>query len=70
VINVTDGTDVDVRLAALKGSGVCSGRVNEQCLAPGTEGVVDGVGGTLAQNARGGEEGSSERHSEQTPAHE
>ena len=72
VIDVTDGSDVDVRLGALKGSGVASGRVDELCLAPGTESRLDGVGGLLAQSARGAEESPSERHSvdERTPARE
>ena len=71
VINVTDGSDVDVRLGALKGSGVAPGGVDELCLAPGTESRLDGVGGLLAQSARGAEESPSERHDvEQTPARE
>ena len=72
VIDVTDGSNVDVRLGALKGSGVAPGRVDELCLAPGTESRLDGVGGLLAQSARGAEESPSERHdaAEQTPARE
>lgn len=72
VIDVTDGSDVDVRLGTLKGSGVAPGRVDELCLAPGTESRLDGVGGLLAQSARGAEESPSERHdaAEQTPARE
>lgn len=67
VIDVADGTDVDVRLAALKGSGVTSGGVDELCLAPGTQSRLDGVGGLLAQSARGAKKSPSERHCEQTP---
>jgi hypothetical protein len=71
VIDVTDGSDVDVRLGALEGSGVAPGRVDELCLAPGTQSRLDGVGGLLAQSARGAEESPSERHDvEQTPARE
>lgn len=71
VIDVTDGSNVDVRLGALKGSGVAPGRVDELCLAPGTESRLDGVGGLLAQSARGAEESPSERHdAEQTAARE
>jgi hypothetical protein len=71
VIDVTDGSDVDVRLGALEGSGVAPGGVDELCLAPGTESRLDGVGGLLAQSARGAEESPSERHdAEQTPARE
>ena len=67
VIDVTDGSNVDVRLGALKGSGVAPGGVDELCLAPGTESRLDGVGGLLAQSARGAEESPSERHdAEQT----
>jgi len=67
MIDVTDGSNVDVRLGALKGSGVAPGRVDELCLAPGTESRLDGVGGLLAQSARGAEESPSERHdAEQT----
>lgn len=73
MIDVTDGSNVDVRLGALKGSGVAPGRVDELCLAPGTESRLDGVGGLLAQSARGAEESPSERHDVQeqtTPARE
>ena len=71
MIDVTDGSNVDVRLGALKGSGVAPGRVDELCLAPGAESRLDGVGGLLAQSARGAEESPSERHdAEQTPARE
>jgi hypothetical protein len=62
VIDVADGTNVDVRLAALKGSGVASGRVDELCLAPGTESGLEGVGRLLAQSARGAGKNPSERH--------
>ena len=62
VIDVADGTDVDVRLAALEGSGVAPGRVDELSLAPSTEGGLDGVGRLLAQGARGAKESPSERH--------
>ena len=62
VIDVTDGADVDVRLAALEGSGVAPGRVDELSLAPSTEGGLDGVGRLLAQSARGAKESPSERH--------
>jgi hypothetical protein len=62
VIDVADGTDVDVRLAALEGSGVAPGRVDELCLAPGTESGLEGVGGLLAQSARGAGQNPSERH--------
>jgi hypothetical protein len=62
VIDVADGTDVDVRLAALEGSGVAPGRVDELCLAPGTESGLEGVGGLLAQSARGAGENPSKRH--------
>lgn len=68
MIDVTDGTNVDVRLAALEGSGVAPGGVDELCLAPGTQSRLDGVCGLLAQSARGAEESPSERHDEQTPA--
>lgn len=71
VVDVTDGSDVDVRLGTLKGSGVAPGGVDELCLAPGTQSRLDGVGGLLAQSARGAEESPSERHdAEQTPARE
>ena len=40
VIDVTNGTDVDVRLVALKGRGVGPGRVDE-CLSP--QGGLEGV---------------------------
>jgi hypothetical protein len=73
VIDVTDGSDVDMRLGALEGSGVAPGRVDELCLAPGTESRLDGVGGLLAQSARGAEESPGERHDAeqtQTPARE
>jgi hypothetical protein len=73
VIDVTDGSDVDVRLGALKGSGVAPGGVDELCLAPGTQSRLDGVGGLLAQSARCAEESPSERHDVQeqtTPARE
>lgn len=71
VIDVADGSNVDVRLGALEGSGVAPGGVDELCLAPGTESGLDGVGGLLAQSARGAEESPSERHdAEQTPARE
>ena len=71
MIDVTDGSDVDVRLGALEGSGVAPGRVDELCLAPGTQSRLDGVGGLLAQSARGTKESPSERHDvELTPARE
>ena len=35
VINVTDGSDVDVRLAALKGRGVGPGRVDKGLTSQG-----------------------------------
>ena len=71
VIDVTDGSNVDVRLGALEGSGVAPGRVDELCLAPGTQSRLDGVGGLLAQSARGTKESPSERHDvELTPARE
>lgn len=62
MVDVADGTDVDVRLAALEGSGVAPGRVDKLSLSPGTEGGLDGVGGLLAQSTRGAEESPSERH--------
>lgn len=62
VVDVADGTDVDVRLAALEGSGVAPGRVDELSLAPSTEGGLDRVGRLLAQSARGAKESPSERH--------
>lgn len=37
VVDVADSTDIDVRLAALKGSGVVSARIDELCLAPCAE---------------------------------
>lgn len=62
MIDVTDGTDVDVRLAALEGRGVAPGGLGELQLAPGTEGGLDGVGRGLAQGARGAKKSPSERH--------
>jgi hypothetical protein len=40
VIDVTNGTDVDVRLVALKGRGVGSGRVDESL---SSQGGLEGV---------------------------
>lgn len=63
MIDVADGTDVDVRLAALKGRGVGPGRVDE-CLSP--QGGLKRVDRRLlAQSARGGSESPDKRHVEE-----
>lgn len=62
MIDVTNGTDVDVRLAALKSSSVASRGVNELRLSPVAQGEGDGAGGLGAQSAGGLNESTSERH--------
>lgn len=61
VIDVTDGADVDVRLAALKDGGISS---HELLLAPGVEGALDGVGIDSQCARRAQELGSERRHDE------
>lgn len=61
VIDVTDGADVDVRLAALKDGGISS---HELLLAPGVESALDGVGIDSQCARRAQELGSKRRHDE------
>ena len=44
MIDVTDGSNVDVRLAALKDGSICSCGVDKLILAPGVQGALDRVG--------------------------
>ena len=63
MVNMTNSTNIHMRLVALKGCGVVPRTIRELCLAPCAESCLDGVGaGLVAQSTRGAEGDSSERH--------
>jgi hypothetical protein len=63
MINMSNSTDVDVRLVALENGGVASCRLHKLLCSPVAQCALDrtaALGG--AQSARGAEEGASEGH--------
>ena len=59
VINVSNGSNVDVRLAALEDSGISS---NQLLLAPSVQCALHWVDVLCAQSTRCAQESGSERH--------
>ena len=61
VINVSNSTNVDMRLVALEDGGVASRRLlDELLLTPAVDGALKGRRGGCAEGARGAQEGASE----------
>lgn len=59
MIDVADGANVHMRLAALKDSGVSA---DQLLLAPSVECALDGIDVQCAQSPRRAQESGSERH--------